>query len=130
MIYRFGITTSANTTEANATETDLPLGHGIIHKIDIYFPPGCSGLLHVVIRDALHQVFPFNRGESFAGNGETISFLEHLSLEAEPYELRAYTWNEDDTYDHDCIIRIGLLKKEFITPELMTWSEKLKMIFR
>jgi len=125
MIYRWKITTPANTTEANAEETILQLGRGIIHKLDIVFPPGAQQLHHIQISRAKHQVWPTNIGESFASDGEPITFREALIMDQEPYQLEVKTWNDDDTYDHALLIRIGLLRKKFIMPWLVTWREKM-----
>ena len=118
MIYRFGITTAPSpaTSVLNKQYTRLKLQKGVIHKIDIVFPPGCLTLLHLHINDALHQVWPTNPDENFASDSETISFEEHFVIDYEPYELQAWTWNDDDTYSHQVIIRIGLLPEAIVSP--------------
>ena len=124
MIYRFGITTTTNYTKASPKKTILPLTRGVIHQLDVVFPPGPSGKLHVAINDALHQVWPTNPDESFASDRDSISFKEHYELEAEPYELQAYTWLEDAIYPHLAIIRIGILPRKILTPWLTRWWER------
>jgi len=125
MIYRFPITTPANTTEENRLETRLPLMKGVIHKLEIYFPPGAQMLHHIRILDALHQCWPTNSDESFACDNFTIAFREHLYLKEEPYELIVYTWNDDDTHDHTLVIRLGILRLKYIAPWLLSWREKI-----
>ena len=46
----------------------------------------------------------------------------------EPYELQAYTWNTDDTYDHLIIIRIGILPVHVAAPWLMSFDERIHSI--
>jgi len=118
MIYRFSITTAKSpATSVSAQQcTRLKLRKGVIHKIDIVFPPGCLALLHVHINDALHQVWPTNPSQSFASDSETISFQEYFPIDYEPYELQAWTYNDDDTYSHEVIIRIGLLPEHIVSP--------------
>lgn len=119
MIYSWSISTPANTAEADKQKTILPLGSGVIHQLDILFPPGPAGLLHLQINDAIHQVWPTNPEESFAADGDMITFREYHELLEEPYELQAWTWNEDDTYDHTVLIRIGLLRRRFVLRRLI-----------
>lgn len=118
MIFSFDISTSANTAEANRVKTDLKLTRGVIHQIDIVFPPGCAGLLYVAINHGLYQVWPTNTGEYFHTDAETISFREHYELIFPPYQLSVYTHNLDDTYNHSVIIRLGILPRKFILRRL------------
>lgn len=124
MIYRFGIPTTTDDTKASPKKTILPLTKGIVHQLDVVFPPGCAGTLHVIIRDALHQVWPTNPDENFAADGQVITFKEHYDLEEEPYELQAYTWLEDASHPHSCIIRLGILPRRILTPWLTKWWER------
>jgi len=125
MIYKFPITTPANTTEAAPIKTIMKLCKGVVHKLDIVFPPGPQKLLHLIIRDSLHQVWPSTTGTDFASDGESIIFREHYDLKEDPLELYAFTWNEDDTNAHSIIIRLGILRKMIVSPWLVSWSEKL-----
>ena len=72
------------------------------------FPPGSTGLLHLQVTDSLHQVWPTNPDGNFETDDETISYEDQFEIDQPPYELYAYTWNEDDTYDHAVYIRIGI----------------------
>jgi len=108
MIYVFDITTTKNTSSSNKKKTVLRMEQGIIYKIEISFPPGSAGLLHLQINDALHQVWPTNEGASFSGDNVEIDFENEYPLIAPPYELSAYTWNEDELWDHDVTIRLGI----------------------
>lgn len=124
MIFRKGVTTPKDTFETAKKVTRLKLTKGIITKIDISFPIGCAGLLHVAINYGLHQVWPINSDESFAGDGETISFEEHIVVENDPFELMIYTWNLDDTYEHMCAVRIGLRREDETLPLRLYWPEE------
>lgn len=112
MIYVFKIKTPANTAEADKQKTDLVLERGVTYRININFPPGPSELLHLQITDALHHVWPTNPDGSFASDSERINFEDEYPLLEPPYELYAYTWNLDDTYEHGVTIRIGIKPRE------------------
>lgn len=126
MIFVFTVNTPANTLAINKKETTLKLCSGVIHKIDLVFPPGAAGFLHLTLNQALHQVWPTNPDESFAADSETISFPEFYELDQPPYELTAWTWSEGSTYPHSVIIRLGILPKKYLAPWLMTLGEKIK----
>ncbi len=119
MIYNFDITTPANTPATAKKETTLKLARGVIHQIDIVFPPGPAALLHVTINDALHQRWPTNSDKDFASDDDAISFREFLELKEEPFLLTAWTWNESTDYAHSVLIRIGLLPRRFVLRRLL-----------
>lgn len=118
MIYRFGITTPYDTPSNNKKKTVMKLGEGVIHQIDIIYPPGPQGVAHIGISRGLHQVWPTNPDESFASDNDIISFHEHYAIDEEPYELIAWTWNTSTEHNHLIIVRIGLLRKKFVLRRL------------
>lgn len=129
MIYRFSISTPADTAEADKVKTDLKLTDGVIHQLDVVFPSGPQGYLHCQICHGLHQVWPTNPDEDFASSNEKISFKEFYELNYAPFVLSVYTWNLDDTYDHEVIIRVGILPKEALDPWLVPWSERTEELY-
>ena len=118
MIYRFAITTAITYSATNKLKTILPLARGVIHQIEIFFPPGPTGLLHIHLNRGLHQVWPSNSEEAFAADNNIIAFREHFEIIDRPFQLEAYTWNDDDTHGHLAIIRVGVLARKFILRRL------------
>ena len=129
MIYRFGISTPANTSEAVKKRTTLILAKGIIHHLDVQFPPGPSGTLHLHIDNNLHQIFPYNTDEAFSADNVNISFRDFIPLLEAPYELNAFTWNTDTANAHLVIVRIGILPSRIIAPWLQSLTERLTSVF-
>jgi len=119
MIYRFSITTPASTTTAAKQKTILQLARGIIHRIEIDFPAGSMGALHLGIYRGLHQVWPSNTGEEFSADNREIVFAEYYEMFWTPYILEAHTWNESLNNDHELIIRIGLLQRKHVLRKII-----------
>lgn len=117
MFYVKEISTAANTTEFNAIETDRRVWAGVIHHVEVHFPPGCAGLLHVTIWHGGHQIYPSEELQDFSADGETIKFPDFYELVPGDNLIRIKTWNEDDTYAHKIRVRIGVLPKDFLYPE-------------
>ena len=128
MLFRYNISTPANTAASAKKKTILKVTTGIVTQIDIQFPPGPTGLLHLQINDALHQVWPMNPDGDFASHNVNISFREFIPVLTEPYEFQAHTWNTDDTYAHLLIIRIGILPVNVAAPWLMSFDERLRAV--
>jgi len=128
LIYNFQITVPANTAITVPVEQDLKLTHGVVHKLDINFPPGCVGLVGIGIFNAIHQVWPTNPEEMFFADDETISFREHYELITDPYILTARLYNLDDTFEHTITVRIGILPVTILSPWLLPYSEQLQAV--
>ena len=108
MIYAASITTSKGGSEEQAASTVLPVTPGLLWLLEVDFPPGCCGLAHIQIFDGLYQVFPATPGESFHGDACTVHLEDLYFKQAAPYEFVIKTWNEDDTWDHDLQVRVGM----------------------
>ena len=124
MIFSYSVTTPALTLKTAPVITRMKLTGGVIHKMDIAFPPGAQNLMHVTIHDAIHQVLPTNAEGDFASDNEVISFPVSFLLEDHPFEMQIFTWNDDDTYPHTCLVRLGILPKAVVSPWLLTWRER------
>lgn len=125
MIYTKIITTPANTTENAPLETVLDLCIGIVHQVDIFFPPGAQGLHRLRVTRGVNAVIPTNAEGYIAGEDERISHKEYIDVDDEPKRLVVRSWNLDDTYEHTVMLRVGVLRKAIIAPWLITWQEKL-----
>ena len=116
MIYEYDLVLPADTKEATPEPLVMQLTHGIIHRVEISFPSGCNGQVKVVIRRALHQVFPTNPDGQLKANGFTISGPVWYELEEAPYQLEAYGWSPDTSYDHTITIRLYIERREVLEP--------------
>ena len=108
MIYSSSITTTADTAEKSIPDVVLKITSGLIWLMEVDFPPGCCGLLHVQIFDGSYQVLPATPGESLHGDSVTMRFDDLYFKQAAPFELKIRTWNEDDTWPHVTQVRIGV----------------------
>lgn len=117
MYYDYSFTIPANTTQAAPTTQACKLTHGVIHHVEIDFPYGCAGLVHLQILHALHQLWPTNPEGSFNADDYVISTNEHLELTDTPYIITLQGWNSDDTFDHTLQVRFALLPADILLPE-------------
>jgi hypothetical protein len=106
VIYVFPITIPANTPETSKLKTPLTLTRGKVTRVMVEFPAGHVGLTHLAINRGLFQLWPVNPETAFKSSNETIIWEEDYNLNTPPFQLEAYAWNEDDTYDHTITVRI------------------------
>ena len=131
MFYAFDLAIPAQITQASPQKTTLKLTHGIIHRISVGFPDGCAGLAHVQLYRHEHQVWPTNPGASFNWNDVNIEWSDYFELLTGPYVLKAWAWNDDDSYQHTISVRIGVLPPEayWKTGPTVAMENRLKKAF-
>lgn len=109
MFYRYSLTVPASTAQSAPVETIMRLTYGIVHQVEIGFPPGCAALVHVSIHRYEHQAWPTNPDEQFAWDDYNVRITgEEFPLLAAPFTLYLRAWSEDTSYAHTITARIGL----------------------
>ena len=108
MLYTFPIVIPANTPEPTVPTRLMPMTLGTITRVLVDFPAGHIGLTHVRIRRGLYQVWPANPEAYFTGSNQTLEWLEAYKLDTPPFQLEAFAWNLDDTYQHTITIHFEL----------------------
>ena len=109
MIYAIDITTPASTTKLSPQWTSLNMTKGLVYKVHIQFPKGSAGLLGVAMFRGGFQLWPSSRATYFIGDDNIIEFDDVYLIENDPTLLKIKTYNDDDTYEHQVLIRIGLV---------------------
>lgn len=125
MIYSATITLQPGTTAENAVKTLLEINKGLIWRIEVEFPAGCCGLVHLQIFDSSYQVFPATPGESLRGENVIVGYDDLYLKNAAPYELTLRAWNDDEVYEHTIQVRIGMATTEAFMSRYMpsiTWD--------
>lgn len=122
MFYSHSLTIPANTSADTPEEYDLQVTHGLLHRIEVEFPRGCAGLVHLVIEHWESQLYPSNPDGDFSTDGYTIAFDDYFELYHSPYLLRLVGWNEDDTYSHTVTVRVGILPPAAMAKAEESWS--------
>ena len=131
MIFQKTITTPANTSRQNEQATVLKIPKGLIYKVEILFPPGPLGYAFLRVADGNYQLWPTESGEYFTGDDQTISFDDLYLKVIPPYEFVIYTYNLDDTYEHDIIFRMGMVSKDVYLARFLPhlgYQEFVKML--
>lgn len=126
MIYSATITLQPNTTEESAVKTVLEINKGLIWRIEVEFPAGCCGLVHLQIFDCSYQVFPATPDESLRGENVIVGYDDLYLKNAAPYELTLKIWNDDEAHEHTIQVRIGMATTEAFMSRYMpsiTWDK-------
>lgn len=100
MDYVVYISTPYTNKEANPLITSLPLSKGRLTGGFLYFPRGPSGYLHFIARVGVHQIVPFNVGQSYRLNGCVVPLHIDIDFFTPPYIIDCVTWNGSTEYAH------------------------------
>ena len=76
-------------------------------------------------------MWPSNLGEWFRASHVPIAFDDTYFKTIEPFEFDIYTANDDDTYSHGALVRIGLVSKEIFMARFLpsyTYKYFLEML--
>lgn len=111
MIYIESIKPSASTTEKNAKLQTFKVWKGVIHSIDVFIPAGHYGLAKLQIYHEGHIIMPTNEDEFVSGNGSWVRGKFFIDLKNLTNDIQLKAWNDDDTYDHEFIVHLGVLPK-------------------
>lgn len=118
MNYIIQDTVPANTKEANKRTTRVRLPKGVLVKVDINFPFGCTGLAHAKLLRGTQQLFPAQADLDYAADGETINFPQLYVIDDAPVHWSLVTWNLDETFDHKITARLTIIPRKFVFPDL------------
>lgn len=124
MLYEVDIDVLTTDTVANKRTTVVKLTNGVIHQLSVYFPPGCSNLVHIAINRGLYQIFPSNPQGTIKGDAINVEGKDFYTIVEAPYEVKIHAWSDGTNYDHTITVRLWFMK----VWQLMPFSDEIYML--
>ncbi len=109
MLFMAELTVPQNTLETNPVTQELVLTRGTITRVSVAFPPGPSGLVHVILKNKAFQLWPSSPETSLAWDDYVISWAEDYEINEYPFNLTLVGWSEDTIYSHKVTLWLELL---------------------
>lgn len=122
MLFDYDLTVPATTQKDNPAIQACLLTSGILHELRVKFPPGPATLVHVIVKDSLHQLLPTNPDGTLNLDDETVISSNLNYRLSPPYELFIVGWSPYAVYDHVVTVQFDVLPDE---PDPFTEFEKL-----
>lgn len=110
------ISTPEKTWASEPLTTTVKLTRGRLVSGWLFFPSGPAGLLHFIAKVGVHQIIPFNTGQSFHLDDCVIPISIGIDLLEPPYIVECITWNLSTSYPHAltvCFALDPLVKKKY-----------------
>lgn len=95
-----------NTLKAAPLTYDIVVPAGVINRVWVEFPRGCSGLAGVQLYRGPEQIFPLPKNIWLRSDNAVLNFAFTHKVITDPFAVTMYGYNEDDTYPHT--IWVGL----------------------
>lgn len=132
MLFKKFRSVPANTTISAPVWNKLKVAKGEIIGWIIFFDPEAADVLHVRIEYHHVQIMPFSGSEWIVGFFSTDIIPEGLKIDAPPYTLDIYAYNDDDSYPHEYFIHPIMRSEEPVSVEVpsMTIPERFIDFFR
>lgn len=101
------VSTPSSTAEASPQETEVSLPQGTLERIECVIPSGHAGLTGLAVQYSGEHIFPWGTDGWVEGNDEVVVHDIGMPLGGSPVVV--VTYNTDDTYDHDHLLRFVVL---------------------
>lgn len=118
MLYVKSLDVAVGKTQTSPATTTVKVWRGIIHSIEVFIPPGHNGLAKLQIYHGAHIIFPTNQDGYISGDKTTVKGKLYIDLKKKVNVIKLVGWNDDETYSHEFIVRIGVLPEDVLLPEL------------
>ena len=104
---------TTHTVDAPLVDT-IPIAHGIITFVSVYFPSGCHGLVYCKLKHHEHSIFPSDEDMYLMSDGGAVEWNEYYESYQPPYELKFIGWSYGTTYGHVLTVRVAVLPRKAV----------------
>lgn len=132
MLYKKFRSVPANTTADNPDWQKLKVTKGTIKQWVIFFDPEAANLLHVRVEYKGVSIMPWSGKDWIVGFFSDTPHMDNIELDASPYVLDIFAFNEDDSYPHEYYVHPIIIREKPVKIEApsVTIPERIMDFFR
>jgi len=132
MLYKQFKSIPANTKADNPDWQKLKVTKGTIKQWVIFFDPEAANVLHVRVEYHGSSIIPWGGKDWLVGFFTDTPLDDNIELDAPPYTLDIYAYNDDDSYPHEYYIHPIILREKPVLIEApsMTIPGRVMDFFR
>jgi len=130
--YSYEYTFEEGHSKQSQESLEMPCAWGTLTNMNISFPAGCHGVVHVHVDQELHQIFPTNAEADYALDDYTLPITDEYELIEGTRKIYLTGWNEG-IYPHKISVSFTVIPFGRITPVedvLLKILSVLQRIFR
>ena len=106
MHYAYQFTVEPTHTASAPLEESIKLGSGILKRVQIFFPEGCSRLVRCALWNNWEQLLPTNPDGYYALDGDNSDASLYYNMDEDTNQLWFLAWTIDTKYNHDLTVHI------------------------
>ena len=112
--YSYEYTFEEGHSKQSQETLEMPCAWGTLTDVNISFPAGCHGVVHVHIDQELHQIFPTNAEADYALDNYTLLITDEYELIEGTRKIYLTGWNEG-IYPHKISVEFTVVPFERMT---------------
>ena len=121
MHYAYQFTVEPSHTASSPLEESLKLGSGILKRVQIFFPDGCSKLVKCCLWNNWEQLAPTNPDGYYALDGAAADAALYYDMDEDTNQLWFIAWTVGSKYNHEITIHLEVQGRDEPDPfKIMT----------
>ncbi len=108
MHYSYAATVLTTHTVSAPLEYSIKLSSGILRRVQIFFPYGCSTLVRCQLWSDMGQLAPQNLDGFYALDGNVADVSLHYDLDKATNQLWLLCWSVNCRYDHTLQVHLDV----------------------
>ena len=108
MHYSYEVTIDPEDTATSPVVYPIVLATGILRRVRIFFPLGCSRTVRCSLWDRAIQILPTNQDGYYALDGNMVDADVYYSLDSNDHYLYLVAWAVDSAYQHTLTIHLDV----------------------
>jgi hypothetical protein len=112
VFYSFDVVVPRATPADSPVIVEAALVPGVVTRVDVLFPSGCSGLVSTVADRFTSQIWPTNADGTIRGDDDTVSWGENYPLDGDPLLFKLKGWAPASRFEHTITWRFAHITLE------------------
>jgi len=108
MHYSYEVEVTPTDTVVNPVVYPIILATGILRRVRIFFPLGCSKVIRCSLWDRALQLLPTNQDGFYALDGNVVDADVYHSLDDNDHYLYLVAWTTGSSYDHTLSVHLDV----------------------
>jgi len=131
MLFKIHKDVAANTAVTNQDWNKLKVAKGRVIEWLLHMPAEAADVMQLRVEYHGVQILPFTRNEFIYGIIQPTLIHDNILIDTPPYELDVFSFNIDDTYNHEFNLYVNVIPDKPITPgeeETPGWWDEVKRL--
>ena len=108
MHYSYEVEVTPDDVVSDPVVYPIVLSTGILRRVRIFFPPGCSRTIRCTVWDRATQILPTNLDGYYSLDGDNVDADVYYSLDDNDHFLYLVAWTTGSSYNHTLSVHLDV----------------------